>query len=201
MMENSGRRERKVWIEREQVVFDGFFQLKEATLRYERFDGQPSTPVRRLKLERGDSVAALVRNTDTGKVLLVEQFKYPTYGKGDGWILETVAGMVDEGESFDQAMRREVREEIGYELRSLQPIATFYVSPGGSSERVALFYGEVDDAGRVGAGGGVATEGEDIELREFSLDELWEAVDAGAIDDAKTLIGLLWLRARAGGAG
>jgi nudix-type nucleoside diphosphatase (YffH/AdpP family) len=200
-MGNNKRRERGVWLEQEQVVFDGFFRLKEATLRYERFDGQPSEPLRRLKLERGDSVAALIRSTDTGRVLLVEQFKYPTYGKGDGWILETVAGMVDEGESYEQAIRREVHEEIGYELRTLQHIATFYVSPGGSSERIALFYGEVDRAGRVGAGGGVATEGEDIQLREFSLQELWEAVDAGEIDDAKTLIGLLWLRAWRGGRG
>jgi hypothetical protein len=95
---NNKRRERGVWLKQEQVVFDGFFRLKEATLRYERFDGKPSEPLRRLKLDRGDSVAALICNTDTGRVLLVEQFKYPTYGKGDGWILETVAGMVDGGE-------------------------------------------------------------------------------------------------------
>ncbi|HLQ30341.1 MAG TPA: NUDIX hydrolase, partial [Ktedonobacteraceae bacterium] len=87
-----------------------------------------------------------------------------------------------------ETIRREVREEVGYQVGDLQPIATFYVSPGGSSERVALYYAEVGEADRVAAGGGCAAEHEDIEQVELSLPELWTALHEGNIVDAKTLI-------------
>jgi ADP-ribose pyrophosphatase len=190
------RRPRKVQIEQDRVLLRDFLTVEEATLRYERYDGQMSEPVRRLKLERGDSVAVLIRHVDTGKLLLVEQFKYPVLSHGDGWIVETVAGMIDKGEDAEEAARREVREEIGYDLLLLSLIATFYVSPGGTSEQVTLFYGEVSEATRAGAGGGLESEGEDIELRVFSPQDAWRALDSGEIADAKTLIGLMWLRAR-----
>jgi 8-oxo-dGTP pyrophosphatase MutT (NUDIX family) len=113
-----------VRVEQERTLLQGFFQITEAVLRYERYDRRRSEPVRRLKLERGDSVAVLVRHVDRDQILLIEQFKYPTYGRGDGWIVETVAGVVDEGESAEEAARRETREEIGYDLLPLEPIAT-----------------------------------------------------------------------------
>jgi nudix-type nucleoside diphosphatase (YffH/AdpP family) len=177
-------------------VFDGFFKIDEARLRFERYDGEMSRPVTRLVFERGDSVAAIVVNRDSGKVLLVEQFKYPTYDNGPGWLMETVAGIVEPGESPEAAVRREVLEEIGYETDRLESIATFYVSPGGTSERILLYYVEVTDAGRAGAGGGVPSEDEDIRTIELSLEELDGMVDDGRVNDAKTLVGVLWLRTK-----
>jgi nudix-type nucleoside diphosphatase (YffH/AdpP family) len=191
-----GQRPRRVQIEQQRTLLDSFFRVEEATLRYERYDGRMSEPVRRVKVERGDSVALVLRHIDSGHILLIEQFKYPTYGSGDGWIVETVAGMVDEGESVEEAARREVREEIGYDLCHLQPIATFYVSPGGTSERVTLFYGEVSESSRVGTGGGLAAEGEDIQLLRLEPEAAWRALDAGELIDAKTMMGLMWLRDR-----
>jgi ADP-ribose pyrophosphatase len=188
--------DRRVEIQARRRIFDDFFAIDEAILRYERFDGTMSEPVRRLCLDRGDSVAAIVLNRDRNTVLLVDQFKFPTYKHGRGWVLETVAGMIDGDEEPEAAMRREVREEIGYELTHVERIATFYVSPGGTSERVVLFYGEVEEASRYGPGGGVAAEGEDIAIREFSLDELWTALDSGQLEDAKTIVGAMWLRNR-----
>jgi ADP-ribose pyrophosphatase len=177
-------------------VFDGFFKIDEARLRFERYDGEMSRPVTRLVFERGDSVAAIVFNRDSGKVLLVEQFKYPTYDNGPGWLMETVAGIVEPGESPEAALRREVLEEIGYETDRLESIATFYVSPGGTSERILLYYVEVTDAGRTGAGGGVPSEDEDIRTIELSLEELDGMVTEGRVNDAKTLVGVLWLRTK-----
>jgi nudix-type nucleoside diphosphatase (YffH/AdpP family) len=196
--ENQDHPKRVEILERRRL-FNDFFRIEQATLRYERFDGQLSEPVRRLVLDRGDSVAAILVRVPERRVLLVDQFKYPAYVNGTGWILETIAGMVDDGESFEQAIRREVREEVGYELLAVEHIATFYVSPGGSSERVALFYGEVSEETRVNVGGGLASEGEDIAMREFAPEELWVALDTGNIHDAKTLIGLMWLREKLGG--
>ena len=185
---------RKVEIQKKHIVFDNVFKIQEATLRFQKFNGQMSEPVHRLVFERGDSVAALLFNSDTQKVILINQFRYPTYEKGPGWLYEVVAGVIDANEQPEESVRREVREEIGYQIRELTYIATFYVSPGGSSERIILFYGEVGNADRVSAGGGLASEQEDIQQLELALPDLWEALERGDILDAKTLIAVQWLQ-------
>jgi nudix-type nucleoside diphosphatase (YffH/AdpP family) len=187
---------RTVRILHQETLLDDFFRIDAATLQYERFDGSLSEPVRRLRLDRGDSVAALVVHTGTGCALMVKQFKYPVFGVTDGWIVEVVAGMVDRGETPEVAIRREVREEIGYELAHLERVSTFFLSPGGSSERIFLFYGEVTDDERTGPAGGVRAEGEDIAIREYTIPEALAAVERGEIVDAKTIISLYWLRQR-----
>ena len=183
----------KVDIKSKRLVFDDFFKVEEATLRYQRFDGTMSATVSRRNFVRGDSVAAIVFNADTEHVILVNQFKYPTYDKGPGWISEVVAGILEEGESSEEAIRRELIEEIGYRPRRLRHISTFYVSPGGTSERIILFYAEVTNEDRIGSGGGVEAEGENIRLVELSLRDLRCALESNDIVDAKTLVGALWL--------
>ncbi|MDX1462965.1 MAG: ADP-ribose pyrophosphatase, partial [Marinirhabdus sp.] len=89
----------KVVVEKSRLIFDDFFKIEEAYLRFQHFDGQMSPIVRRLNFERGDSVAALVLNTDTRQVLLVDQFKYPAYKKDGGWLVETVAGTREKDEN------------------------------------------------------------------------------------------------------
>ncbi len=188
---------KKVEIQDKHTVFDGKFKINEATLRFEKFNGQMSDTVHRLVFERGDSAAALLFNRDTQKALLIEQFRYPTYEKGPGWIQEIVAGVIDKGEQPEETIRREIREEIGYEVREpLTHIATFYVSPGGTSERNMVYYVEVSNADHVAAGGGKVSEHEDIELVEMTLPNLWQALDNGNIIDSKTLIAVQWLRNR-----
>ncbi|GCE23746.1 NUDIX domain-containing protein [Dictyobacter kobayashii] len=188
--------DKKVEIVEQKLLLDDFFKIEEVHVRFRRFDGKMSEPVRRLVLERGDAVGALLVNTDTQKVLMTNQFRYPTYQKGPGWLHEVVAGMIDEHEQPEQAVRREIHEEIGYEVHALTPIATFYVSPGGSTERIFLFYAEVTNADRISNGGGLASEHEDIELIEVSFDELWDVLKKGEIRDAKTLIAVQWLQQR-----
>jgi ADP-ribose pyrophosphatase len=191
---------RKVEIQDKHIVFDDVFKIQEATLRFQKFNGQMGEPVRRLVFERGDSAAALLFNRDTRKILLINQFRYPTYEKGQGWLYEVVAGVIDANEQPEESIKREIREEIGYEANELTHIATFYVSPGGTSERIILFYGEVGDADRVSAGGGLASEHEDIQLVELTLPDLWQALGNGDIVDAKTLIAAQWLQQRKHGA-
>ena len=184
----------KVEIQSKKLVFDGFFKMYEAVIRYLRFDGQMSQPVRRLVFERGDAVAAIVWHRDRQKVILTNQFRYPAYEKGPGWIYEVVAGMRDADEQPEEAMRREMIEEIGYQPSILTPIGTFYVSPGGTSERIMLYYAEIGNGDKIGAGGGLASEHEDIQLIELSPVELWEALNDNTLVDAKTIIGAMWLR-------
>jgi nudix-type nucleoside diphosphatase (YffH/AdpP family) len=184
----------KVEIKSKRLIFNDFFKIQEAILRYLRFDGKMSEPVRRLVFERGDAVAAIIFNRDTQKVILINQFRYPTYEKGPGWMQEVVAGIIDPNETPEDALRREILEEIGYRIGDLTHIATFYVSPGGSSERIMLYYAEVGNTDKIAAGGGLASENEDIQIIEVALPELWSALDTSEIIDAKTIIGVMWLR-------
>lgn len=183
-------------VQRRRRLLDDFFKVDEAQLRFERFDGSMSPPVRRLVFERGDSVAAVVVHRESGSLLFTEQFRFPTLDKGPGWLLELVAGMVEPGATPEAAMAREIEEELGFRVARCEPIATFYVSPGGSSERILLYYAEVDDAARVSGGGGLATENEDIRIVRLAEAEVKARLSAGGFADAKTIIGLQWLFAR-----
>jgi len=187
---------RKVAIEDRQLILDDFFKVEAARLQFEHFDGSMSPVVRRLNFERGDAAAALIFKPKSQTLFLINQFRYPTYQKGPGWMTEVVAGMIDKNDSPEDTLKREIFEESGYQVMVLEQIATFYVSPGGSSERIFLFYAEVDDTQKRGKGGGVAGEQEDISPVEMTLPEALEQVRAGTILDAKTIIGLFWLKNR-----
>ena len=146
--------------------------------RTRKLDGSMSEDQRRLVFERGDSAAVLLFNTDTKCVVLVNQFKAPTLGKGQGggWITETLAGMVDRYETPEATAVRETLEETGYDISEtkLKLITKFFSSPGGTSECIYLYYAQVRDADKVAEGGGNKTEGEDITVKEIPLDELLE---------------------------
>lgn len=185
---------KRVEIEKKKRLFDDFFKIDEAYVRYEKFNGRMTEPVRRLNFERSDAAALLVFNRDTRKLVLVEQFRYPAYEKGGGWLIEVMAGIVDNGENPEDTVRREALEEIGFQVDELTPIATVFLSPGGSSERAFLYFAEVENDNRVSGGGGLASEHEDIRILELSPREIADALTAGKIIDAKTLIALMWFR-------
>jgi ADP-ribose pyrophosphatase len=110
--------------------------------------------------------------------------------------VELVAGVIEAGRDPEEVARAEAREEAGYDIGELVSLGTFYLTPGGSSERIFLFYAAVNPQMRVAGGGGLAHEGEDIEIVEMSEDDVWHALDDHDIIDAKTLVGLMWLRQR-----
>jgi nudix-type nucleoside diphosphatase (YffH/AdpP family) len=171
-------------------LLDDFFKVDEVTASVERFDGTMSEPRRLLVFERGDSVAALVWLEDAEKLLFTEQFRLPTLEKGPGWLLEIAAGMVDRGEAPDAAIRREIEEELGYRVEGVQAIAHFYVSPGGSSERIWLYSVDAREPTRVSSGGGIGDE--DVRVVRMTADEAREALAAGRFVDAKTIVALQW---------
>jgi ADP-ribose pyrophosphatase len=190
---------KKVVVQRKKLLLDDFFKVEEALVSYELFDGRMSQTVRRLNFERGDAVAVIVFNRESRKVVLARQFRYPAYERGDGWLLEVVAGILEKGEEPGETARREVLEEVGYRVRKPVHLFTFYASPGGSSERIFLYYAEVTEADRIDGGGGVDSEHEDIRVHEYSLTETWRLMDSGEIVDAKTIIALMWLKNRLNG--
>jgi len=187
---------RRVQIISNEIIFKNFFRIDQARLRYEKYDGTMSDEVTRLVFERGDSVAALVHDAEADTLTFTEQFRYPTVAHGPGWILEIPAGSVEEGEAPDDTMRRELEEEIGCRVEMLTPIHTFYVSPGGTSERIHLFYALVTPAQYVSEGGGLPSENENIRVVTLPVAEAFGQMWAGQIQDAKTLIALQWLHLR-----
>jgi ADP-ribose pyrophosphatase len=188
---------KKVIVEKKRNILDDFFKVEEAYLRFELFDGQMSQLVRRINLERGDSVAILIFNQTTDKLILINQFRYSTYQNGHGWIIETIAGMVDPGEEPEQSAKREVEEETGLHIDTLEHISTFYLSPGGSSERIFLYYSEVSgDRAKYQETGGLIGSGENIKAVEMTLAEALAKIKSGEIMDAKTVLGIYWLENR-----
>lgn len=181
----------KVIIKEEKSVFDGFFKITEATLQHERFDGGMTPEIKRLNFERGDSVAAFLWNKDTQKAIFTKQFRYPTYTKGQSWLVEVVAGGIEAGEDPEAALKREILEETGYEATALTHYQTCFLSPGGSSERIYIYYAETDNDHKINEGGGMDGEHEDIELLEMDIAGLQSALKHGALSDAKTLIATL----------
>lgn len=188
---------KKVSIEQKRYLFDDFFKVEEAYLRFEQFNGKMSEPVRRLNMERGNSVAVLVLNKNNNKLIMVSQFRYPTYQNGHGWTIEIIAGMVDPGETPEQTIRRELEEETGLNIEIFEPIATFYPSPGGSSELIYLYYSEVSgEQAKYKETGGLLTYGEDVKAIELSLEDALAKIRSGEIVDAKTIISIYWLENR-----
>ncbi len=187
-------------IERERRVFDDFFKIDEFLVSHEKIDGTMGAGQRRLVFERGDAVAVLLLNADMKSVVLVEQFRVAALvgrrrddrSTTDGWITETVAGVIDVNETPEAAAIREAFEETGYQIRQPQLIGRFFSSPGGTSERIFLYFAEVTDADRIGNGGGIGDE--DIKIVRLTTDELFGRLSQGSIEDPKLLIGAYWLQ-------
>lgn len=185
---------KNVSIEQKRYILEDIFKVEEAHLRFEKFNGEMSETVRRISLERGDSVAVLIYNLNTDKIILVNQFRYPAYKGGNGWLTELIAGIVDKNETPETAAKREVQEETGLQISTIEHINTFYPSPGGSSERIHLYYSEVaGESAKYKMTGGLLVEDENIKVDEFSLEDALNMIKSGEIMDAKTIIGILWL--------
>ena len=185
----------KVRILKKNREYDGFFKIDKTVLQHEKFNGEMSEEMTRLDFNRGNTVAVLLYDEEKDSVILIKQFRYSAYvNHGPGWILEIVAGIIDEGRDAVSVARSELMEEAGYEVDDLEFISRFYVSPGGTSERIDLYLGLAHQ--QIGSGGGKPSEGEDIQVLEMPFQKAMKMVETGEICDAKTIIALQWLQLR-----
>lgn len=165
-------------IVKKEKVFGGFFSLEEITVE------DRSKVYKRLVLVRKKAVAGLLYDSQKKKFILTSQWRPGSESE----IVEVLAGITEEGESDSDVLRRECLEEVGYQVDTCERIGEFYLSPGGSTEKIALFF--CTSTHKTHSGGGLEEEGESIRTIEMSLDELLEY----EFEDAKTIIAVEYVR-------
>lgn len=175
------------------VVFDGHFQMVRYRLRHWQFGGGLGRLLVREVFARGHAVAVLPYDPVRDEVVLVEQFRAGALEADcDPWLLETVAGIIEDGESAEVVARREAREEAGLEVLDLAPVCSCFMSPGGSSEIVHVFIGRAETAGAAGIFG-LPDEGEDIKVHVLPFAKAQALLDQGQLRVAHTVLALQWL--------
>ncbi|MBN2009712.1 NUDIX domain-containing protein [candidate division KSB1 bacterium] len=189
----------KVILKKIERIFDDFFKIDRAIIQHEKFDGAMTPDLIRFNFERGHSVAVLLVNASSKTVVLTHQFRFPAYlaDPEAAWLLEIPAGMLPANTDPVQMAIKEVEEEVGYQISDVELLYHFYASVGGSTERLYLYYAEVDDSQKIAAGGGLSNEGEDIQIINMPISDAIAALDSGQIIDSKTIIAFQWLKLNA----
>jgi nudix-type nucleoside diphosphatase (YffH/AdpP family) len=179
--------EDRIRIHQVETLSDDWFLLKKTTFDYRRRDGSWQRQTRET-YDRGNGATILLYNRAQRTVLLVRQFRFPTWGNGhDGFLIETAAGLLDHA-SPEERIKAEVEEETGYRVSEVRKVFEAFMSPGSVTERLYFFVGEYDAASGTGDGGGIAEEGEDIEVLELPMAEAMAMVADGRIADGKTIM-------------
>ena len=177
----------------EEDAFKGYFRVARVTLVHRRFQGDWSSPLTREVFHRGDAVGVLPYEPESDSLILLEQFR-PGAMRGDSspWMLELVAGIVEDGESDTDVVHRESLEEAGCALAELVPVASYFPSAGACSEHVRLFCGRVLHAG-AGQVHGLDSEGEDILVHRIARSDALTLLSENRIANGHTLVALQWL--------
>ncbi len=176
-----------------EVAYKGFFRLEKYQLQHTLFQGGWSEEITRELFMRGNCVAVILYDPNRDEVVLIEQFRAGAVLNPDrAWLIEIVAGAIEEGETAEEVAYRESVEEAGCEIEELTLINEFYTTPGGSSERISLFLGMVD-ASNVGGVHGLDHEHEDILVSAVKFDEVFRMVESGEIESGIPIIAIQWL--------
>jgi nudix-type nucleoside diphosphatase (YffH/AdpP family) len=178
-----------------ELLAAGWHVLRRTTFDHRHRDGH-WTREQRETYDRGNGATVLLYDLEAAAVLLTRQFRYPVYVNDhpDGLLLETAAGLLDDQDA-ETAIRREAEEETGVRIGELEHVFDVYTSPGSVTERLHCYAAPYRPAER-GPGGGLAEEGEDIEVVELPFAEALAMIGTGAIADAKTIMLLQWAALR-----
>ncbi len=171
-----------------EVLHQSKYTLTNVTYEEGKGDGTAKNVTREV-YERGDAAAILLYNKQHKTVVLTKQFRLPSFlnGNKNGVLIEACAGMLDTDDP-ETCARREAEEESGFKIDAVQHAFSAYTSPGGLTEIIHCFVAEYTPEMKVAAGGGLAAEGEHIELLEPTLDAALNMIATGEIKDAKTIM-------------
>ncbi len=179
----------------ETTPYQGFFSLKKITLKHALYQGGWSPVITREVFHRGNCVAVLLYDPRRDEVVIIEQFRVGALQCPEpeqAWLLEIVAGAIEPGETAEDVAIREAQEEAGCRIHHLEKINNFFTSPGGTSERLTLFYGEVDTS-MIGGIHGLTHEDEDILVKALPFETVYTLLQQGKIMSAIPIIALQWL--------
>ena len=179
-----------------ELVAAGWHVLRRTFLEVQRSDGQWDSRTSET-YDRGNGATILLYDVARRTVLLTRQFRYPVYVNGhpDGMLVEAAAGLLDD-DAAEAAIRREAEEELGVIVGELEHLFDVFMSPGSVTERLHFYAAGYTPQDRTGEGGGIAAEGEDIEVLELAFDDALTMIDTGEIADAKTIMLLQWAALR-----
>lgn len=171
-----------------EILSKNWYTLKKVSYEYQKKDGSWETQEREA-YDRGNGATILLYNSEKRTVILTRQFRLPTYinGNDNGMMIEACAGLLDEDHPED-CIRKETEEETGYKVRQVRKIFEAYMSPGSVTEILYFFVAEYTRDMKIGDGGGLEEEQENIEVLELDFESAVTMIDSGEIKDAKTIM-------------
>ncbi len=178
-------------IYQQQLVYDGHFKVTKFDLSHEKYNGENTPILKRELISREDAVAVVAYDPETDELVLVEQFRVGAIREDQPWLIEIVAGLMDQNESPEEVSKREMQEEIGCLPSQLQKIGEFYTSPGGIAEWVHLYIGKIS-VKEAKSNGGLDHEGEDIKVLVVPASDAEFMLSTGEVRSAIAIIGLQW---------
>ena len=181
----------RVRVTRVRLLSDNWYRLHTTDFDFQAADGSWTSQSRET-YDRGNGATILLYDVERRTVLLTAQFRYPAYVNGhpDGVLIEAAAGLLDDDDP-ETAIRREAIEETGHRVGEVTHVFDAFMSPGSVTERLHFYAAPYDAETREHDGGGLAVEGEHIELVELDIDEAVAAIGS-TIVDAKTIMLLQW---------
>ena len=171
-----------------EVLSDNWYTLRKATFDYRRNNGEWQTQAREV-YDRGNGATILLYSLAQQSVILTRQFRFPAYTNGleSGLLIEAAAGLLDQA-SPEERIRMEAEEETGYQVKTIQKVFEAYMSPGSVTEKIYFYVAEYTPKDKLTEGGGIAGEGEDIEVLELPFTQALAMMQSGEIQDAKTIM-------------
>jgi nudix-type nucleoside diphosphatase (YffH/AdpP family) len=178
-----------VKIKNRKTVYHSFFDVQEVELQF----GEQPEPITRSLVDTHDASGILLHNISSNELVFIKQFRLGAIDHKDKYVIEIPAGVVEKDETPETCARREVLEETGYGIKTIEKIGSFYASPGYSNEKISLFYCTTSSGLKQNPGGGLDGEHEYIQVLEISIKDAMKMLQSGDICDSKTAIALLWL--------
>ncbi len=171
-----------------EILSDNWYLLRKITFEHQAKDGTWET-LSREAYDRGNGATILLYNKTAQTVILTRQFRLPTYlnGNESGYLVECCAGLLDE-DNPEECIKRETQEETGYKVSEVKKVFEAYMSPGSVTELLYFFVAEYSGAMKVGDGGGLKEETENIQVLELPFIEALAMIEKGEIKDAKTIM-------------
>ena len=173
---------------KKELLSDNWYTLNNILFDYQLASGEWISQAREC-YDRGNGATVLLYNNEKGTIILIKQFRMPSYLNGNktGMIVETCAGLLD-GDDPETCVIKEAEEESGYRVSKVEKVFEAFMSPGAVTEIIHFYIAEYKDDDKVGEGGGLASEQEEIQVMEVDFDDAYAMIKSGEIKDAKTIM-------------